>query len=576
MISANSIALHVALSEGVTIAWWYRASRAGVTLRELHDTWVMGTSTIGVLFSGKRFNYVAMGTLFVATIPLNGFLLQSAVALEASTKSNTTTLFVPLAGRLPSGFSAEATNGTVDSWSDDFVSVTTSMDGLIAEIPAGVFHTAAINDFAEIGCDNKDHSAVCKSNASITGFSKKCSTNMTRSYDLRPSSHITDRSYTETIYSSSVTWSPTDPNAITLTLLYKPNQTCQGVFEEQVCRFEAANMSVPIQIQTDQGFYAGTDYSNSDSAWPVITIDANSTDTDYMVLNPLPVYSDEGHTNSTYGAMASWLGSRFNGSINWTSTDGIWSTKRSGAYTNTFALRDGIYSQYPNGTAIGDTDSPEGPKSFDPNPDNVTWCQSTYVGLDWLTDTGYDSTYGTTDLPTTIFLTLNEMMLGASAIHTTTQYNTLLYSDATSELTQNWTYDATLAWQKSQLISLSQTIHNANQTQPALRYKIKYKYWGASATITIFIVLMIVPLFWGFWTLDRRTTLSPFETAAAFQARPLDGVDMKRGTNVLLKEIGKRPVHQAAAGFGAAESSCGSSSAAVSEVSLVKQEVLPK
>lgn len=61
--------------------------------------------------------------------------------------------------------------------------------------------------------------------------------------------------------------------------------------------------------------------------------------------------------------------------------------------------------------------------------------------------------------------------------------------------------------------------------------------------MTVSIVLMIIPLFWGFWTLDRRATLSPFETAAAFNARPLDGVDMKKGANVLLKEIGERPAH---------------------------------
>jgi hypothetical protein len=72
ILSANSVLLHIALSEGVTTAWWFTASRKNATVRDIHDAWSMGQSLSSVLLSGKRFNYVALATLFVASIPLNG------------------------------------------------------------------------------------------------------------------------------------------------------------------------------------------------------------------------------------------------------------------------------------------------------------------------------------------------------------------------------------------------------------------------------------------------------------------------------------------------------------------------
>lgn len=72
ILSANSVLLHVALSEGVTTAWWFTASRKYATVRDIHEAWAQGHSLSAVLLSGRRFNYVALATLFVASIPLNG------------------------------------------------------------------------------------------------------------------------------------------------------------------------------------------------------------------------------------------------------------------------------------------------------------------------------------------------------------------------------------------------------------------------------------------------------------------------------------------------------------------------
>lgn len=550
MISANSIALHIALSEGVTVAWWYKASRSDVTLRELHDTWVMGTSTMGVLFSGKRFNYVAMGTLFVATIPLNGFLLQNAISYDASTKTNSTTLHIPVSSQLPSGFSGDLSNGTVGSWSDAFTTVVYYAEGLNVPYPPG-YYLAAGNDLGLVGCVDKDNTAVCKGNATITGFSMDCSTRMNQTYDFRPEQHISDQPFRQTVYSSSVTWQPTEPNVINLSVLYKPNATCNGLFEELTCKFEAVNMSVPIQIQGDQGFYQGTSYSSNAYAYPVIAIDANSTSSDFVVHNTLPVSSEEGQTNTTFGAIAEYLGLRYNGSIDWTLLDGRWSSNSTGILAKTYKFEPYIYPEFPNGTIDYDPNV----QTFLPKVDNATWCRHTYSGADYLADAqGINPA-------STIWSYLNSLMLGAAAIETTNEYTDFLINDYYNDPGSNLTGKAYNTWYDSIFLRLTQTWDKASATQPALRYNIRFKYWGASVTVTTCVILMIVPLFWGFWTLDRRATLSPFETAAAFDAKPLEGVDMKKGTTVLLQEIGRQPLHNS--GYGS-----GSNSRNVSEIRL--------
>lgn len=539
IVSVNSIALHVALAEGVTTAWWYKASKADVTLQELHETWNMGTSTMAVLLAGKKFNYVAMATIFVATVPLNGFILQNAVALEPSTMWNITTVHVPIAQQLPLGFSAIAKNGSIVSLSEDLSSATSSLSGLTT-LPPGV--TQLGHDFDTIGCINKDFSAVCKAQVVIAGFSMSCRSEMVEAYDLRPSQHSNQSEYRATVYSSSVTWNAAKPNLIGLEVKYKPNETCQGYFESTTCVLEAAKMSIPIQINSDQGYSLGTEYSGASNAYPVISTDASAAAADFKPLGPLPKYAGEGTKNSTYGGIAQWLGHRFNGSIDWTLRDGSWSTNSTGTVANSYLLNTYPYTQNDtDGTPIDSYDE------FKPKPDNSSWCKHTYRGLDWVSD--YKSAHAEFDMwwfqnnPTdTIFVTLNQLMLSASVAQGYNQYYNLQSNETTLSATadMDWTeYEKYLRELADQMFPPL----SANQTQNVLRYNIRYGYYGASVAITISIILMIIPLFYGFWMLDHRATLSPFETAAAFKAPGLEGADMKKGTDVLLKEIGTRPLH---------------------------------
>jgi hypothetical protein len=128
ILSANNILLHLALTEGVNVAWWYRATTKQAPAAELHDTWTYGTSLSSAVLSGKKLNYVALATIAVATIPLNGFLLQNAIAQVPSTKTINKRITIPLMKALPLGYSATTNpddslgmlgrdwSGTVWSW----------------------------------------------------------------------------------------------------------------------------------------------------------------------------------------------------------------------------------------------------------------------------------------------------------------------------------------------------------------------------------------------------------------------------------------------------------------------------
>ncbi len=52
--------IHVAASEGVTVAWWVKAIQPGTRVSDLHNVWAFGTSFMSAALAGKSFNLVAV------------------------------------------------------------------------------------------------------------------------------------------------------------------------------------------------------------------------------------------------------------------------------------------------------------------------------------------------------------------------------------------------------------------------------------------------------------------------------------------------------------------------------------
>lgn len=68
ILSLNSFCLSMAFAEGATIAWWYHAAHPDSTAAELHQTWSYAASKRAAFTAGRRINYVALATIFVALV----------------------------------------------------------------------------------------------------------------------------------------------------------------------------------------------------------------------------------------------------------------------------------------------------------------------------------------------------------------------------------------------------------------------------------------------------------------------------------------------------------------------------
>lgn len=75
------------------------------------------------------------------------------------------------------------------------------------------------------------------------------------------------------------------------------------------------------------------------------------------------------------------------------------------------------------------------------------------------------------------------------------------------------------------------------------QYHVIWRWYFSSLALTLGIVLFILPTFYGFWTLARKATLSPFETARAFHAPILHDQPTDLDTPTLLKTVGQKNLH---------------------------------
>jgi hypothetical protein len=122
IISMNGIFLHIAASRGLSIMWWFRASKEQTTVADLHNVWDRGTSPVSALTQWKTFDYVALAAVLVAAIPVNGIVLQNAVGSYVDYRDVSTpeTIFA-ITNTLPVGFSADINHdsGRMTRYSSD-------------------------------------------------------------------------------------------------------------------------------------------------------------------------------------------------------------------------------------------------------------------------------------------------------------------------------------------------------------------------------------------------------------------------------------------------------------------------
>lgn len=84
-------------------------------------------------------------------------------------------------------------------------------------------------------------------------------------------------------------------------------------------------------------------------------------------------------------------------------------------------------------------------------------------------------------------------------------------------------------------------ILNGTRYPYAVHYRVHSEYmWGAVAA-TVCCVLLVLPVYWGFWQLGRKVSLNPFEIAHAFRS-PVIAQAHTAAPQDLMKEVGNQEV----------------------------------
>lgn len=80
--SVSTIALGIAISQGVAINWWRQALK-GSTIKDLHRSWSFAASIVQLVLSGRYFNVIALASLMAKFAIIDGVLFQRALTTQA-------------------------------------------------------------------------------------------------------------------------------------------------------------------------------------------------------------------------------------------------------------------------------------------------------------------------------------------------------------------------------------------------------------------------------------------------------------------------------------------------------------
>ncbi|TKA82902.1 hypothetical protein B0A55_01165 [Friedmanniomyces simplex] len=98
----------------------------------------------------------------------------------------------------------------------------------------------------------------------------------------------------------------------------------------------------------------------------------------------------------------------------------------------------------------------------------------------------------------------------------------------------NWTNITSLI---DEGLSVHQTLQ-VQQTVTQNVYRSDLRWFAGAAAFEIIAVLFVLPLFWGWWTLDKVSLLSPLDVALAFDAPLLREANSAKGASGVVKQTG--------------------------------------
>lgn len=495
----QNLGLITLIGQGLAIAWWRKALR-GSSLRTLHRNHAYSYSFFAIVTSGKHFNLIALAALMTKFAVVDSTLFQKATKTVVTQKVNYTNATVtgwieqewaPNTGGIPGD---EGTIKTVDSaWAD----VVDAYNGKVAN---GKVHDLLKGKASFFDCPYRQE---CHGKIRALGFAFSCNTT-TEDIDYgalrKPELTGTTQSWPLWDVRFETEWStPDKPYAnVRFDMLYvdshagSSNESCPGTLTKRSCGIRPAIVENPVTVMmpSEQELDGGNivthiKFFDDNKNWTLgAPLDSEQIDGVKVVKY---VDLDESFGNvSTVSAMTYVFNNLYNSNANLTFTTG-WDLHSQGSQAQTI-----FYAEKDDGDH------------------EKCWYNIQKPGRD--------------DPAIEILRKINTFGFVAG-----------LYLNGAPTLDRKVREQNNMAHQ----------IIETAVTGIVEQYQTSFAYVGGAIAATLITVLLVLPVYWGFWELGRKVTLGPLEISHAFNApiiRPEKIQNHHGDFDQVLQEVGKRKV----------------------------------
>lgn len=550
MINAvSSLALTIAVGEGVAIAWW-RYAMKGSTVSELHHQWELSTGIYSLFLRPKSIatSSIALAVLATQVTLLNSILYQRA--------TSTYTAPDPAKSLASVGIAAQEFPSTGYVVSNTSVAAQTSCECFMI----GDSFTPVVNNwqtangffsgYNELFRFSKDKSlgtpehlqycdGICLASIEAIGFEIDCTESQNHTdiaipaiaaYDAKGNASAwTDLPIFNSSFALEYTSETRNYSQISIDLQYFQSDdpynpkasSCPGTVFKRQCSLRPAIISYPVKVTnfTNDHIINGVELMSPNLASP----------TDQMLNDQMPppkydsqlkqaegfsvvkyLYTHDVHTIRSLtqlGGIANAISQVLSSSaaITYTGVDNSWSLDLMGTLAGRM-----MYGP-PN---MGSCDC-----SF--RGDSLDIIIASINQLTFLTATGMVDTSSFRGLP-----------------NNKKAFPSVLPQASVIAVDQNYT------------VGFATSPADAEQLTDVVHYRTHYLFAGLAFGITILCIILVVPSFWHYGELGRRVTLGPVEIASAFgapilvdDARPRESAEPgSENIDSLIKHIGNRKI----------------------------------
>lgn len=477
-------ALAVMFLEGVAISWWVHAM-AGQKIKDLHFRWKISQSFVSGIFSA-RWSWIVVASFVATTFAALEALLQMASSSATAVSTSTVDMTATLANALPAGFS-----GVIAATGHDTFGTVYLTPPFIAILQN---HTRQAPTLLDIqGCDTTAN-VSCATTLTGVGFHYTC--NASRSALQTPISSSDNGTVSQpenTVFEVSFIEDLQSNWAVMMNVAWQDTPGSNGdVIANRNCTLIPALVEYPVNVTQR---IVTLQPPNSTVDWTSGHPDDSSTYAVDRVIHDLPtpdydaaVQQDslsQPGTHSTLGGVALAFRTLFGANIGVTSD--VTNFGSDVSIQGSFAA---AFAHFDHGTATIDdalNNTYASPvDSLLSNIRDIMFRSSVAIAVNNITDFARNT--NTTATNTTTTDDDDDTTGDSGGDHPTTTV-------PAQAVTTQGTY------------RLSHTVYRTNKTM-----------LGISVTLILLAVVAILPLFWGFWHLGRKVSLSPIEIAKAFRS----------------------------------------------------------